>query len=195
MKKITLTILFIFSFSFFTGQVNVNAEDINIDKAKSITFSDVVEDTESFSVVDALEPYIKIAPPSVQVYYYTKIYCEEFGVPETVAFGVAKLETAYKGPDKHDYNPAQTSSANARGTYQLLLSTAKDMYELLRLGNRNELTSEMLLNDVELNVKLGIRYLRYLHDNISRNWTIVCGFYNTGYPVVNEYAIVATKYM
>ena len=193
MKKLTLTLLFIFTFAFFTGQTNVNADSIA--KAKPTTFSDVTEDTETFSVVEALEPYIKIAPPSVQVYYYTKIYCEEFDVPETVAFGVVKLETAYKGPDKHDYNPSQTSSANARGPYQLLLSTAKDMYVILGLGPRHELTSEMLLTDVELNVKLGIRYLKWVHDNVSRNWTIVCGFYNSGYPIVNGYAMVATKYI
>ncbi len=160
MKKLILTILFIFMFAFFTGQTNVNAN--SFEKIKSTTFSDVIEDTETFSVVDALEHYIKLAPPSVQVYYYTKIYCENFGVPETVAFGVVKLETSYKGPDKLDYNPSQTSPANARGPYQLLLSTAKDMYELLKLGPRHELTSDMLLTDVELNVKLGIRYLKWL---------------------------------
>lgn len=190
MKKATLIIFITLSISLFMGQIQIQPyAEVEVMKAEAS------EDAESFSQAEALESYIQMATPSVQVYYYTKKYCKEYNVPETVAFGVAKLETAYKGPDKHDYNPSQTSSGNARGTYQLLLSTAKDMYVLLNLGEKNELTAEMLLTDVELNVKLGIRYLRYLHDNISKNWTIVCGFYNTGYAQINDYAIVATKYM
>jgi len=178
--KLLLITIFIAFINRGDGAVN---EDYNLN-----------ENINDINNIEILEPYIKISPPSIQVYYYTKIYCKLYGVPETIAFGVAKLETNYRGPDNHHYNPLQISYANAMGTYQLLLSTAKDMYVLLNLGPRNELTSEMLLNDVELNTKLGIRYLRWIHDNISKDWKIVCGFYNTGYPTINEYAISATKY-
>jgi hypothetical protein len=186
MKKVTLV-----TFIIFIMAVIQPSDEMGVMITEAKTFSNA----ETFSVSDALDTYIQISLPSVQVYYYTKKYCKEFNVPETVAFGVVKQETSYKGPDNHDYNPSQISSANAYGAYQLLLSTAKDMYVLLNLGNRNELTAERLLTDVKLNSKLGIRYLRYLNDNVSKNWTVVCGFYNTGYPQVNTYAIVATKYM
>ena len=196
MKKVTLIIFITLSMVIFTGQTRIQPyTEMEVMKAEATTFSDASEDAETFSTADALEPYIQMAPPSVQVYYYTKKYCKEYNVPETIAFQVAKLETAYKGPDRHDYNPNQTSSGNARGTYQLLVSTAKDMYELLGLGPRSDITSERLLNDVELNVRLGVRYLRWVNDNVSKNWTVTCGFYNSGYAIINGYAITATRYM
>lgn len=195
MKKITLIIFITLSMSVFMGQTNMQPyTEMEVMKTEA-TFSDASEDAETFSAAEALETYIQMSSPSVQVYFYTKKYCKQFHVPETVAFGIVKQETSYKGPDKHDYNPSQISSANAYGPYQLLLSTARDMYVLLNFGNRNELTPEMLLSDVDLNTKLGIRYLKYLHDNISKNWTITCGFYNTGYAIVNQYALNATRYM
>lgn len=171
------------------GNINADADSLGID-AEIRPLEEI-----PFSEEDALDKYISLAPKSIQVYYYTKRYCEEFDVPETVAFNVLKLETGYKGPMDLEYNPAQISSANAYGGYQILLSTGRDMYVILGLGMKHQLTKEILLNDVELNTKLGIAYLRYLHNNISRNWTIVCGFYNTGYPLINSYAIYATRYI
>jgi len=149
---------------------------------------------DTISTEDAFAHYIRLAPYSVQVYFYTKKYCKEFDVPEEIAFAVAKLETGYKGPDKFSYDPTdQISVANALGAYQLLLSTARDMYEFLGYGPRHELTKQMLLDDVELNVRLGICYLRWLKNNVSPSWIIVCGFYNSGYSIVNDYARVAVK--
>lgn len=177
MKHILTTILVIVGFVSFAGKPETN----DVAGYKNV---------EDIGHKYTLETYIQVSPPSVQVYYYTKKYCEQYNVPETVAFGIAKLETSYLGPNLNSYNPEQTSYANAYGTYQLLLSTARDMYE----GNRNELTPEMLLSDVRLNTQLGIKYLRYLHD-IYGNWKIVCGYYNTGYPKINQYAIDATKYI
>lgn len=188
MKRITLTLLISMSMLLTTGY-NSQASD-------SITIQAMPLDYElvTISTDDAFAHYIKLAPYSVQVYFYTKKYCAEFNVPEEIAFAVAKLETGYKGPDKFAYNPTnQISVANALGAYQLLLSTAKDMYEYLGYGPRHELTKQMLLDDVELNVRLGICYLRWLKNNISPNWIIVCGFYNSGYQIVNDYARHAVK--
>jgi len=42
--------------------------------------------------------------------------------------------------------------------------------------------------DIELNVSLSMKLLRQLYEK-HRNWGIVCGWYNTGYPVVNDYAL------
>lgn len=195
MKKVTLTVLFIISMAFFTGH-RVDASNSNsTDNSPTLTFSDADNSAETFSSVDVLDGYIKMSPASVQVFYYTRKYCQLYDISETLAFRVARLETTYRGPDVKDYNPVQISSGNALGPYQLLLSTARDMYVLLGLGERHELTRQMLLDDVELNVMLGIRYLRWLHDNISKDWKIVAGFYNTGYKMVNDYALYAAKYM
>ncbi len=192
MKKVTLVILVTFAFMLFSGQTRIDSlASTNIIKAEANTFST----THTFSTATALETYIQISPPSVQLYYFTKKYCNEYDVPESVAFGILKLETTYRGPNTLDYSPNQTSRANAYGSYQLLLSTARDMYVLLGLGTREELTPDMLLNNVQLNAQLGIRYLRYLNDNISTDWKVACGYYNTGYKRINKYALDATKYM
>jgi len=150
-----------------------------------------------FSKEDALEHYIQLAPHSVQVYFYTKRYCKEFGVPQEVAFGVAKLETRYLGPDMFHYKPNQISTANAYGSYQILLSTAKyvvKIYPEVFPGiTPGDITPDVLLNDVNLNSRIGIKYLNHLHI-IYRSWIIACGFYNTGYPKINEYARNAVRF-
>jgi soluble lytic murein transglycosylase-like protein len=173
----------------------ISYTEMEVTEVKVSDFSGVSTDTESFSDAEALDTYIQLAPHSVQIYEYTQKYCKEYNVPETIAFGILKLETGYEGPSHFDYNINQTSSGNARGPYQLLVSTAKDMYEVLGLGPRKDVTAKLLLSDVELNVKLGVRYLRWINDNVSSNWKITCGFYNTGYKVVNQYAIIATRYL
>lgn len=133
------------------------------------------------------ENILEKSPPSIQVYYYTKKYCKEFNIPEKRFFRILRKETTYSGPSHINYNPDQISSGNALGPSQLLLSTARDMYVLLGLGNRNELTREMLLKDIELNLKLGIRYTRWLRDQ-QTNWKKIAGYYNTGYWIINDYA-------
>lgn len=191
MKRLALTVLISMSMLLTTGY-QTQGENINLDSLALDVIPRGYEVIE-FSKQDAFEQYIKLAPESVQLYFYTKKYCKEYGVPEEIAFAVAGLETGYRGPDKFHYNQRQISTANAYGSYQLLLSTARDMYELLGLGDRYELTSEMLLSDVKLNTMLGIRYLKWLHDNISKNWIVACGFYNTGYELINQYARDAVR--
>lgn len=187
MRKIALVLFFsIMCFIFLgnmlyktnnTGAIMFDIERvINVDTSVSSTAFDI--------------NHINMAPHSIQVYYYTKYYCAVYNVPETVAFNVARLETGYKNPLDFKYRPNLTSYANAYGTYQLILGTAKFMYE----GKKSDITPQVLLTDVKLNVRLGIKYLRYLHD-IYNNWTIVCGAYNTGRPIINSYAISATKYI
>lgn len=192
MKRITLTVFLTLSMLLTTGYQTVG-EDAQGDSLYKIDIETKGYEIDTIKTEDVFGHYIKLAPKSIQVYFYTKRYCEEFNIPEEIAFAVAKLETGYKGPDRFTYNPKQTSSADALGPYQVLLSTGRDMYVILGLGSRQDLTAEMLLNDVELNVKIGIRYLRWLNDNISTNWIIACGFYNTGYGIVNQYARDAVK--
>jgi len=191
MKKIALTLLISMSMLLTMGY-KTQGENINLDSL-AIQALPLGYEIVEFSKQDAFEQYIKLAPHSIRLYFNTKKYCKEFGVPEEIAFSILGLETGYKGPDKFNYKPNQVSTADALGSWQVLLSTGKDMYVLLELGDRNELTREMLLNDDELNTMIGIRYLKWLHDNISSNWIISCGFYNTGYEVVNQYARDAVR--
>jgi len=139
-------------------------------------------DRVSYNSSSIFEKYLSKSPPRIQLFYYTNYYCDIYDVPERVAWRVLRLETNYRGPLDVDYNPIQISSANALGPWQLLYSTARFMYD-----EKQSITKQRVLKDIRLNTKLGLKYLRYLYD-IYGNWTTVAGYYNTGYPVVNNYA-------
>lgn len=194
MRKITLTLLLSFSMMVATGPKLVG-EDLN---SNIRSMQEKGYKIMTFSKDDAFGKYIKLAPHSIQIYFYTKKYCKEYNVPEELAFSIARLETNYRGPGMLHYKPNQTSYANALGTYQLLLSTAKYVVEVYSESfpgiTSDDITPEVLLADVKLNTKIGIKYLRHLH-NIYNSWIIASGFYNTGYPRINQYARDAVQYL
>lgn len=124
---------------------------------------------------------IKISPPYLQVYHAVNKYAPKYNIPTGNAFRTARLESGYRGPKQIDYNPAQTSSGNAEGPFQFILSTARYVS-----GDKN-LSRHEIRNNIELNTKLSMKYQRQLK-NTYKNWAVVYGYYNTGYPVVNGYA-------
>lgn len=118
--------------------------------------------------------------PAIQMYFYIKKYAKEYGVPEEYAFAVAYRETKYKGPLDLTYNHKLTSSAGAVGPMQII-----PRYAHKYAGRR--VTSQELKNNIQLNVKVSMRMLRSWHD-IYHDWGLAAGAYNTGQPVLNEYA-------
>jgi len=122
----------------------------------------------------------KDAPPSIQIYKYIVRYSEEYGVPLNIALGVANHESGYRGPFHWKYNPKLTSYANAYGAMQIQVPTAN--------GNWDEpVTSQMLLEDLELNVQISMRLLAKLKKKYN-SWELALGAYNTGRPMINSYA-------
>lgn len=119
-------------------------------------------------------------PPCMQMYNCIKKYADTFDIPLRFAFGIAKIETGYRGPFHWDYNHAQGSSAGALGPMQIMLSTARD-------NNHDNVSRERLRNDIDYNVKTSMKILRKLH-NKYEDWKIVFGCYNTGKPCINGYA-------
>jgi len=126
------------------------------------------------------EMVIKRSLPSYQMYFYIKKYAEIYDVPLKIAFNIAKYETGYRGPSHFNYNHRQISYANAIGAMQIILSTGNFMSD-------TTLTKKDLLENIELNIEISMKYLRYLYD-IKKDWHLACGFYNTGYWVVNDYS-------
>ena len=127
-----------------------------------------------------------LAPPSLQVYYAIKHYAKLYNIPEKIAFGIARNETSFRNPMNFKYNHKQISSAKAMGTMQVQYRTAKDVEQ------NKKFTKEELLNNIDLNVNISLKYLRQLY-NRYKNWDIALGYYNTGYPKINEYALSITR--
>jgi soluble lytic murein transglycosylase-like protein len=63
---------------------------------------------------------------------------------------------------------------------QIMPSTA----DLIRKENTS---NKKLKTDIELNISISAKLLRKLYDKYG-DWEIVCGCYNTGKPIINEYA-------
>ena len=122
----------------------------------------------------------KGAPPSIQLYYYIKKYAKEFDIPESYAFSLAYQETTYRGPLHLYYNHRQVSYAGALGPMQIMPGTAKWM-----MGKT--ISNDKLKNDIDLNVYISMKLLRHLHDTYN-NWGLAFGAYNTGRPMINQYA-------
>lgn len=119
-------------------------------------------------------------PPCIQVYDCIEFYADSFNIPKQYAYGVASLETGYNGPFHWKYKNDQISCTGALGPMQVLKSTAQWV-------NKDQVSKERLLHDIKYNVKTSMKYLKMLH-NQYKNWKIVFGYYNTGYPIVNGYA-------
>ncbi len=47
--------------------------------------------------------------------------------------------------------------------------------------------NDKLKTDIKLNVEISMKLLRKLYDKYH-NWAVVCGCYNTGKPMINDYA-------
>jgi soluble lytic murein transglycosylase-like protein len=136
---------------------------------------------EPDQVLDFNGEDIEYAPPCVQLYSLLEKYSDQYEVPFDIAIGVAREETGYRGPFHWAYNPKQTSYANAYGAMQVQVPTANDNWE-------NPVTSKMLLDDLELNVHISMKLLARLKKRYG-NWQVALGAYNSGRPIVNDYAI------
>lgn len=126
------------------------------------------------------------SPPCLQMFYFIEKYAEEYDVPKKYAYGIAWKETRYQGPFDWSYQHGQESFAGAVGPMQVMPSTARFIW-------KKDIKKNDLKNDIELNVKTSMKILRHLHNTYS-NWKIAFGAYNTGRPIVNQYAIDVYNY-
>ena len=86
------------------------------------------------------------------------------GVPASLALAVAKVESNFK--------PRALSSAGARGVMQIMPKTGKDLYGV----EADELW------DPQLNIRLGVDFLRSLKEQYGR-WDLALSHYNGGSAV------------
>lgn len=118
--------------------------------------------------------------PSIQMYFYIKQYAEQYKIPESYAFAVAFQETGYKGPLDLNYDHKQTSKSGALGPMQIMPATA-------RYIEGRDIQHSDLKSNIRLNVEISMKLLRKLKDQYG-TWGLAFGAYNTGKPIVNQYA-------
>jgi soluble lytic murein transglycosylase-like protein len=126
-------------------------------------------------------------PACLRMYYSIEKYSDKYGIPKQYAYGIAYNETKYKSPFQWEYNSKQVSSTGALGPMQILLSTAKWIW------HDNNITRNKMLTDVDFNVETSMKYISILYKRYG-NWKLVFGYYNTGQPTVNNYAISVVKH-
>lgn len=117
---------------------------------------------------------------SLQMYDNLEKYSSMYDIPKYIIYNIAFLETTYRGPFDWSYNPSKTSSVGALGPMQVMPSTAE-------LIHKKKVSKEVLKNDLKFNIETSAILLRKLFDKY-KDWSIVCGCYNTGKPIINGYA-------
>lgn len=121
-------------------------------------------------------------PACLQMYYSIEKYSKEYDIPKQYAYGIAYNETGYRSPFQWKYKANQISPTGALGPMQVLLSTAKWVW------NDDTLSKDKVLNDIEFNIETSMKYLSMLYKQY-KDWKLVFGYYNTGYPIINSYAL------
>jgi soluble lytic murein transglycosylase len=131
--------------------------------------------------------YNSKGPVPYQLYELIEKYATTYDVPRYIAYNIAYMETRYKGPFHKGYNNNVSSSVGASGPMQIMPATAK-------LVNKRTISGQELRTNLDLNVKTSMKLLSILHDKYG-SWKLVCGAYNTGRPIVNDYALYCSTNM
>ena len=119
-------------------------------------------------------------PVSLKMYEIIEELCDEYDIPKYIAYNIAFLETRYEGPFDKNYNPYLTSFAGAEGPMQIMPSTANGIH-------KKHININTLRTDLRLNIETSMKLLKRLHNKYG-DWSLVCGYYNTGRPIINGYA-------
>lgn len=125
-------------------------------------------------------------PISLDMYFAIQKWAAHYDIPLRYAYGIAAVETGYQGPFSWNYDHRQTSCVGALGPMQIMPTTATYI-------NKSHVSNEVLKNNIDYNVQTSMRLLRHLYD-LRHSWLLVFGEYNTGRPMINDYAIKVANY-
>ena len=123
------------------------------------------------------------SPTSIFMYHLLEKKSKEYDIPKQILYNVAYLETRYQGPFHWRYDHRQISSAGAQGPMQIITRWAHSYAE-------RRVSEKELRNNIDLNVRVSMKMLRARYE-MTRDWMLACGGYNTGSPVRNSYAVFA----
>lgn len=143
--------------------------------ANSLT--EIVEDKAQINTKNNFKSH---EPTPIEMYQLIEVNAEKYDIPKHIAYNIAYLETRYKGPFHWSYNPNLESFAGAVGPMQVMVSTAEYI-------NNKRISKNNLKNNLDVNIETSMKLLRRLY-GMYGDWALVCGFYNTGKPIINDYA-------
>jgi soluble lytic murein transglycosylase-like protein len=140
------------------------------------------KDNEDEDVIElGLNKGLVTSPTSLKMYELIEKYSNKYQIPKHIAYNVAYKETRYRGPFHWNYNPSQVSCVGALGPMQIMPGTAK-------LVQKRYVPNDVLKNDLNVNTEISMKLLNMLFKKY-KDWSIACGCYNTGRPIVNGYAL------
>jgi hypothetical protein len=120
-------------------------------------------------------------PVSLKMYDIIEELCDTYDIPKHIVYNIAFLETRYEGPFDWDYNPYLTSDSGAEGPMQIMPSTANGIHNC-------NIDRKTLRTNLNLNIETSMKLLQRLFDKYG-DWSLVCGSYNTGRPIINNYTL------
>jgi len=112
-------------------------------------------------------------------------YANKYGFTPSLIYGLVRTESAFQS--------AVVSRAGATGLAQLMPKTANDMAEHMRKNKVQDYFSDgsLNLNDPDLNLHIGIYYLRYLMGLLDENEVMSLMSYNGGMNRVRRWKTAA----
>jgi len=125
--------------------------------------------------------------PSIILYDAIIKHAKAYHIPLDYAFGIAHSETNYESPFDFSYDHDVSSTAGAVGPMQVMLNTAKYVWKC------DTISKEHLKNDIDFNVETSMKVLSY-YKSKHHDWLKAFGAYNSGKPIINEYARNVYKY-
>ena len=136
--------------------------------------------SEKDSTFSKIEVYLQDPNPCIKMYGIILKLANKYNVPVGIIYGVAHKESGYSGLAHNSYIPNLIGNCTY-GAMQIKLSTAKLIWK------DSKITVDRLTNDIEFNVETSVKLLSILKESYG-TWGKALGAYNTGKPIVNNYA-------
>jgi TolA-binding protein len=117
---------------------------------------------------------------SLYPFYYGNVirkYALKYKIDPLLVFAMIREESRF--------NPADESTAGARGLMQIIFSTGEWIAQKINLENFND---EMLFSP-EINIDLGCWYIHYLKEKFSNDSILIISGYNAGPGVTDKWLI------
>jgi hypothetical protein len=144
-------------------------------------------DRENQSTTSAANPFeltkeeaVKKGPPSVRVYFAALENTKESPITFDEFLRCARQETGYNGLFDKNYNPYQTSAADAQGAWQVRVVAARAVWGKAIAHMSDSEVKYRLKHDIEWNSLTAIKYAEKMYKMYGGNKAMAFAAYNKG---------------